>query len=70
VFLAKFGIATALMVPLYLSGQVVPLGIASTLLGTPALGVCTYVCWRILRADADPAGPDGRTPTVIARSRG
>jgi hypothetical protein len=61
VFLTKFGVGTALMVPLYLAGQVVPLGIASTLLGTPALGVCTYVCWRILRTDADPA--------VIAPSR-
>ncbi|RSM85731.1 DUF3159 domain-containing protein [Kibdelosporangium aridum] len=50
IFLAKFGIATAVLVPLYLAGQVVPLGIAATLLGgAPAAGVCIYLCWRILR---------------------
>jgi hypothetical protein len=55
VFLAKFGIATALMVPLYLAGHVAALGIASTLLGTPAMGVCAYLCWRILRTEASEA---------------
>ncbi|MFD0886486.1 DUF3159 domain-containing protein [Streptosporangium algeriense] len=56
VFLAKFAIGTALMVPLYLSGQVVALGIASTLLTTPATAACAYLSWRILRAEADPRG--------------
>ena len=52
VFLAKFAIATAVLVPLYLAGTVVPLGIAATLLGgAPAAGVCVYLCWRILRDD-------------------
>ncbi|ONI87418.1 hypothetical protein ALI144C_08435 [Actinosynnema sp. ALI-1.44] len=54
VFLAKFVIATAVQLPLYLSGQVIALGIASTLLNTPALGLCAYVCWRILRTEAGP----------------
>jgi uncharacterized membrane protein len=49
VFLAKFLAAVAVMAPLYLDGQVVPLGIASTVLGTPALGACAYLCWRIIR---------------------
>lgn len=51
-FLAKFAIATAALVPLYLAGTVIPLGIAATLLGgAPAAGVCLYLCWRILREE-------------------
>jgi hypothetical protein len=49
VFLAKFVLATAVLVPLYLAGHVTALGIAATLLGgAPAAGACAYVCWRIL----------------------
>jgi hypothetical protein len=56
VFLAKFTIATAVLVPLYLAGAVIPLGIAATLLGgAPAAGVCVYLCWRILRNDPPAA---------------
>jgi hypothetical protein len=51
VILAKFGVAAAVMVPLYLEGHVFALGAAATLLGTPAMGLCAYVCWRILRSD-------------------
>jgi hypothetical protein len=52
VFLAKFVIATAVMVPLYLAGAVVPLGIAATVVGgVPAAAVCVYLCWRILREE-------------------
>jgi len=64
VFLAKFIIATAVLVPLYLTGAVVPLGIAATLLGgAPAAGVCVYLCWRFLRDDprATPAVARGRS---------
>ncbi|MGW5700826.1 DUF3159 domain-containing protein [Amycolatopsis japonica] len=57
VFLAKFAIATAALVPLYLAGTVIPLGIAATLLGgAPAAGVCLYLCWRILREEPRTAG--------------
>jgi hypothetical protein len=49
VFLAKFVLGTAVLVPLYLAGQVAGLGIACTLLGAPAMGACAYLCWRILR---------------------
>jgi len=50
VFLAKFVVATMTLVPLYLAGQLIPLGIAATLLGgAPAAGACVYLCWRILR---------------------
>lgn len=48
VLLAKFGIATALMVPLYVAGHGIALGITSTVMGTPATAACLYVCWRIL----------------------
>jgi hypothetical protein len=52
VFLAKFAIATAALLPLYLAEAVIPLGIAATLLGgAPAAGACVYLCWRILRDD-------------------
>jgi uncharacterized protein DUF3159 len=52
VFLAKFTIATAVLLPLYSAGAVVPLGIAATLLGgAPAAGACVYLCWRVLRDD-------------------
>lgn len=49
IFLVKCGIATAVLVPLYVAGPVTALGIASTLLQTPAAGVCIYLSWRILR---------------------
>jgi hypothetical protein len=56
VFVAKYAIATAVLVPLYVAGLVTPLGIAATLLGgAPAAGLCVYVCWRIL-VRASPAG--------------
>ncbi|MDT7799422.1 MAG: hypothetical protein QOI78_2855 [Actinomycetota bacterium] len=52
IFLAKFAVATAVLVPLYLAGAVIPLGVAATLLGgAPAAGLCLYLCWRILRED-------------------
>lgn len=56
-FLAKFAIAPLVMTPLYLAGQVVALDIAATLLGTPAIALCVYFSWRILRTGAvdDPA---------------
>jgi hypothetical protein len=52
VFLAKFAITTAVLVPLYSAGAVIQLGIAATVLGgAPAAGVCLYLCWRILREE-------------------
>lgn len=52
IFLAKFAAATAVLLPLYLAGAVIPLGIAATLLGgAPAMGACVYLCWRVLRND-------------------
>jgi hypothetical protein len=72
VFLVKFGIQTTVLVPLYLAEQVVALGIASTLLTMPATAVCAYLCWRILRAEADlpGSGPTQANPAVIGPSRG
>jgi uncharacterized membrane protein len=55
VFLAKFVINVAVLVPLYVSGQVVALGVASTLFGMPALAACGYLCWRILRTEREQA---------------
>jgi hypothetical protein len=53
--------AATAMVPLYLAGHVVALGLTSVVLGTPAMGGCAYVCWRILRADqVRVAAPGGR----------
>ncbi|WP_370933945.1 DUF3159 domain-containing protein [Amycolatopsis sp. cg13] len=50
IFLAKYVLATAVLVPLYLAGLVTALGIAATLLGgAPAVGVCAYLCWRFLQ---------------------
>lgn len=50
VFVVKCAIATAVLVPLYLADRLTALGIAATLLGgAPALGVCVYLCRRILR---------------------
>lgn len=51
VFLAKFIIAPLLLTPLYLAGYVVALGITATLVGTPAIALCVYFCWRILRTE-------------------
>jgi hypothetical protein len=60
VFVAKFGITLAVLVPLYRAEQLVALGITSTLLATPAMGVCAYICWRILRAERATTALDGR----------
>ncbi|MGW3961558.1 DUF3159 domain-containing protein [Amycolatopsis sp. NPDC005003] len=57
VFLAKYAIAAAVLVPLYLAEELIPLGIAATLLGgAPTLGVCVYLCWRILRPAPETPG--------------
>jgi hypothetical protein len=48
IFCIKCGVSTAVLTPLYLAGLVTPLGIAATLLQTPAAGVCIYLSWRIL----------------------
>jgi hypothetical protein len=56
ILVLKFGIAVAVLVPLYLADQVVALGIAAaTLGGSPAMGLCFYLCWRIL-GDGSGAG--------------
>jgi hypothetical protein len=54
VLMGKFGIATAVMVPLYLAGHGTALGITSTVMGTPATAACLYLCCRILGAEAAP----------------
>jgi hypothetical protein len=51
VFLAKYVVVGAVLVPLYLAGQVVALGLTATVLNTLTLGGCVYLCWRILRED-------------------
>jgi hypothetical protein len=53
VFLAKYALAPLVMLPFYLAGQVVALGITAALVGTPAVAVCVYFCWRILRTPSD-----------------
>ncbi|MEV4009065.1 DUF3159 domain-containing protein [Nonomuraea angiospora] len=65
VFVAKFALGVTLMVPLYLAGNVIVLGIASTLLTMPATAACAYVSWRILRAEADPTGAEPAVPMPI-----
>ncbi|MFF0266951.1 DUF3159 domain-containing protein [Kribbella sp. NPDC004536] len=52
VFLSKFVIGAVVMVPLYLTGKVIPLAISNTLLTMPALAACVYFSWRILRTEA------------------
>jgi hypothetical protein len=52
VFLTKFVLAPLAMAPFSLAGHVVALGITATLVGTPAIAVCVYVCWRVLRTPA------------------
>lgn len=59
IFLAKYAVATAVLAPLYLAGHLTPLGIAATLLGgAPAMGLCAYLCWRLLRDRTDAATSD------------
>jgi len=67
VFLAKFGLSVTVMVPLYLAGQVTALGIAATLLGTPATGLCAYACQRVLRTETSPPEAD---PALTAPNHG
>jgi hypothetical protein len=66
VFMVKSAIATAALVPLYLTGQLIPLGITATLLGgAPAAGACIYLCWRILRTHSASGGGLGVAPQKI-----
>ncbi|NBE97251.1 DUF3159 domain-containing protein [Nonomuraea sp. KC401] len=65
VFVAKFALGATLMVPLYLAGNVIVLGIVSTLLTMPATAACAYVSWRILRTEADPTGAEPAVPMPI-----
>ncbi|HKS47302.1 MAG TPA: DUF3159 domain-containing protein [Amycolatopsis sp.] len=59
IFLAKNGIATIVLVPLYLAGQITPLGITATLLGgAPAACACIYLSWRILHTHTNPTNPN------------
>jgi len=65
-FLAKDTVATALAVPLFVTGHVIGLGIVCTLLGPPAIAACAWWSWRILsavpaRAVGDLRGADRRT---------
>jgi hypothetical protein len=55
VFVAKFALEVLVLTPLYVADQVAALGIAATLLATPATAGCAYLCWRILRSEAAPA---------------
>jgi hypothetical protein len=64
VFLAKFAIAAVVMVSLYLAGSVLGLGVASTVLTTPALAGCIYLCWRMLRAEQAASGRAVSAPTT------
>ena len=64
VWLIKFSVAAAIMIPLYLGESVVGLAVVSTLLALPAMAGCLYLCWRLLRAE--PAGH----PLVTRTSRG
>jgi hypothetical protein len=58
VFVAKCSLAVAVLVPLYLAERLLPLGIAAILLGgAPGGGVCTYLCWRILRDQLRNSAP-------------
>ncbi|MDF5758853.1 DUF3159 domain-containing protein [Spongiactinospora sp. TRM90649] len=59
-FAAKFAVQALVSMRLYLSDQVVALGIASTLLATPAAALCAYTCGRILRAGATPRYTDAQ----------
>jgi hypothetical protein len=65
VLVVKYIIATAVLLPLYLSDQVVALGIASaTLAGSPATALCFYLCWRILHGGHErPAASWSVTPS-------
>jgi uncharacterized membrane protein len=57
VFLGKFCLSVSVMAPLYLADLLIPLGIASTLFGTPLTALCVYLCARILRPAADTPVP-------------
>jgi hypothetical protein len=62
VFLIKFTVASAVMIPLYVAGNVIALGIATTVLTTPALAGCIYLCWRMVRTQQPAATTTGAAP--------
>ncbi|GAA1603876.1 DUF3159 domain-containing protein [Kribbella hippodromi] len=56
VLIVKYITVIAVMVPLYLTNQVIAIGIASvTVAGSPATALCFYLCWRILHRRTTPA---------------
>ena len=58
IWAAMFAVRLAVMLPLYLLGQTVALGIASAALGWPVFAVVAWATWMVIRR-VPPVRPDG-----------
>jgi hypothetical protein len=64
VWVLQYVVRIAVLVPLYLAGQVVALGIAQAALTWPLVAVCLAVSWWVVRSALPPDHPGLRHPVV------
>lgn len=63
VWVLQYVVRIVVLVPLYLAGQVVALGIAQAVLTWPLVAVCLAVSWWVVRAALPPDHPGLRHPS-------
>jgi len=66
VWVMQYVVRVVVLVPLYLAGQVIALGVAQALLTWPLVAVCLAVSWWVVRSVLPPDHPGLRHPTPAA----
>lgn len=66
IWAVSFVVRAGVMTPLYLSGQVLALGVVKVVLGWPMVMVVIWLSWLVIRRTLPPGHPGifGRLPTV------
>jgi hypothetical protein len=65
VWVMQYVVRVAVLVPLYLTGQVVALGIAQAALTWPLVALCLAVSWWVVRRALPPGHPGLRHPVAV-----
>jgi hypothetical protein len=66
VWVLQYVLRLAVFVPLYLSGQVVALGVARVALTWPLVAACLAVSWWVIRRSLPAGHPGLRSPTAVS----
>ncbi|GAB2672506.1 DUF3159 domain-containing protein [Thalassiella azotivora] len=64
VWVAQYGLRLAVLVPLYLTGEVLTLAVARVALTWPLVAACTAVSWWVLVRSLPPGHPGVRHPVT------